>query len=703
MELLNSSTFVTSDTLHAFVVCYSAELYLPNLPVDYCAVTSPDWGGPDNCQVVYDFGKASNVATKNLDKVISSRLQDHPEVWLLLDRFRFPESAVMRLLGEHPSVAGSPHATNSEAACGWLQKNPEVWSGWLQAAQIESVRVEQERIEASQRKTNVTIGALFALESETEQTELATMEIAVNQINQNLAILPMHRLKIVVVDSSTLRYLNRDKTGSAASVYQNVLEAETLVRQLKQAGAVAVVGAGLSSDVLAIHTPMHAADIPLLSHSATKSSLSNISRYPGFARMCTPDNIETQALGALVEALSVQLDGDAGRRQKIGIVACQDAFCSGALIDMQQHLANLDPPIQVSWVLDEQPVQFDETSAAALIDNINAKLTAGCDENSGKDTAVVILLIHGAAALQLLAADGVSSIQTEWIASYSAATLLFNRLEIASQAAHVLTVGPRANPDHPLSSTLSSDSSSWALNVFDGSYAVAHALDALYQSGSALDNGTAFLRHLEQSVNFNGPSGAVQFNADLDRISGYELIDLGGAASTVTFGQWTPDGLSLFGSWRLNSRRTPCAGVAEAMRAQNERKRQEEQEEEARQQKLIWGIVGGILAAILLAAALWFRQKKRAYLPQKIKEARENFLRIAGCIDFKWSSFEQVPEAGLVSAASGLQRSEVSNDQLDVRSGKSHTLQHQKSIGTRASHRGDCTDNTSQHDTEFHE
>ena len=94
-----------------------------------------------------------------LNKLVSARLRALPEVWLLLDRLKLSGTEIFELLREHPGAAVSPHATDTDAACGWLQKNPTKWGPWVAAAQEAAVAAEAARVEASQRKTNVATRA----------------------------------------------------------------------------------------------------------------------------------------------------------------------------------------------------------------------------------------------------------------------------------------------------------------------------------------------------------------------------------------------------------------------------------------------------------------------------------------------------------------------------------------------------------------
>ena len=141
-------------------------------------------------------------------------------------------------------------------------------------------------------------------------------QLAVTEINANSTVLGGATLALTVHDHGHIRAVSRSQEG-----YETTLNtfASGLVDNIEAAAAVGVVGAGYSSDVMALAQPLlHGAKLPLISQSATAPSLSNTSAYPGFGRLCTPDHQQGAAMAATVAEFGWN---------RIGLVHCPGVYC----------------------------------------------------------------------------------------------------------------------------------------------------------------------------------------------------------------------------------------------------------------------------------------------------------------------------------------------------------------------------------------
>ena len=66
----------------------------------------------------------------------------------------------------------------------------------------------------------------------------------------------------------------------------------------------------------------------------------------------------------------------------------------------------------------------------------------------------------------------------------------------------------------------------FALTAYDAVWSLAHAIEATQDAGDSIHNSTALLHHM-RGVEFEGASGDVRFDAELDRIGGYDLVQVG--------------------------------------------------------------------------------------------------------------------------------------------------------------------------------
>ena len=133
-------------------------------------------------------------------------------------------------------------------------------------------------------------------------------------------------------------------------------------------------------------------------------------------------------------------------------------------------------------------------------------------------------------------------------------------------------------------------------------------MDAVLQSTGEMnfDDGAAILQEL-RLVNFDGPSGAVNFNDDMNRVAGYDMLS-SCDSGMQKIGQWLiSSGLLKNGNTPTVGPNTPCKKVAEALAA-------ETADEEAASRRIVIGLTVAAAALILLCGvARHCRNKMRTH------------------------------------------------------------------------------------------
>lgn len=109
-----------------------------------------------------------------------------------------------------------------------------------------------------------------------DNLEVMAALVAIEQVNVDSTLLPEVRLQ--AQNHSLMMSMIRSLATDADYAYLKSHVAKQLVENLLAEGSVAAVGAGWSSDVLALSPHLTAAGIPLISPSATASQLSNLTR-----------------------------------------------------------------------------------------------------------------------------------------------------------------------------------------------------------------------------------------------------------------------------------------------------------------------------------------------------------------------------------------------------------------------------------------
>jgi ABC-type branched-subunit amino acid transport system substrate-binding protein/ABC-type proline/glycine betaine transport system substrate-binding protein len=487
------------------------KLGLPNDDTSFCELK---WG-TSWCQ----------QTSQRVQKLLNAKLEARvPSAWSLLNSFHISNAHIDTLLVKSPSTSGSAFSTHEQAACAWLTQNRELWAPWISAAQ-----------EVAQRRTNVTIALVWPqlvteLEgTEQEKLEQAAVQLALERINADSSLLPSIRLQPFIHPSgvSVLRSLGADTHYSG---FQTVA-ARQMVADLVQAGAVAAVGAGWSSENLVLAPHLRAAGLPIISHSATAGVLSNSTEYPFFARACPADTLQGAALADLIAHYGWN---------SVGVVHCDDAYCVGLLRDLKSNLAQ---DIMSTKMVSERGMQSQD-SIRAVVSEIHNEI-ASCkekDASRGEKSAVLVLLVHDDAAesitreiRQLSTSLNIDLLATESIGSSIPGPFIRNsgmislRLPISSGGEVTAALGQKVGLG-------------FVLTAYDATWALAHAIHGAIQRGADLHAGSfgkELLRDL-RNVSFNGASGAVSFDSNLDRKMGYEIVRDTAHAGRIQIGKWTP-------------------------------------------------------------------------------------------------------------------------------------------------------------------
>ena len=184
-----------------------------------------------------------------------------------------------------------------------------MWKPWVEKAYADSLI-----------QWNVSVGALFSLADRFDTIEYNAALRALDHVNADKTILQNIHLNLVLVDISVHREVSQQYKAA---------EVLDIVKQLQAAEAVASIGAGWSADVKDLSPVVHNAQHALLSASATASFLSNKTLYPGFGRLCPPDNAQAAAIVAAIQHFGFR---------KVVIVHCEDAYCMGLLQNVEEGL-----------------------------------------------------------------------------------------------------------------------------------------------------------------------------------------------------------------------------------------------------------------------------------------------------------------------------------------------------------------------------
>jgi ABC-type branched-subunit amino acid transport system substrate-binding protein len=390
---------------------------------------------------------------------------------------------------------------------------------------------------------NISVALLFPRIGDSRAAyQLAAAQLAIECINEG-DLLPHHNLEAIEIDTALLRELK-------GSVFEYTQVDQ--IGQLLDLGRVATaVGAGYSSDVVALAPVL--GDTLLLSPSASAATLSNSSAFPTFGRLVMPDDQQSIALADVVQYGHGQLGW-----KKVGIVQCDDLYCSDLAQGTREQLANHG----ITDVTELGTIRVT-TGEVVHADNIRSSLAAvrqwlqDCNGVPEDVVAVVLLLAHDTEGQILLEMAAEEDLPTSWLCSEAIGSA---SLRAAAAQSGVIALAPGGlDPSHELYTTLAAQlpeaaGHPFALRAFDAVYVIAHAIRALLDGGGSVDNVTAAtaLARSARVVAFQGASGDVRLDEKLDRVGSYDIMQFKRAqvngssvAQAARIGEWNAEGRSI--------------------------------------------------------------------------------------------------------------------------------------------------------------
>ena len=351
----------------------------------------------------------------------------------------------------------------------------------------------------------------------------------------------------------------RALSGDEKLTNYRAAQADAIVTELVAAGVVATVGAGWSSDVLAVSPALHAAGIPLLSHTATLSALSNASKYPLFGRMCPPDSQQSMALADTVKHFGWQ---------RIALIHCNDAYCRSLASATERWLGENGLSVDLVREMDNQP---SSTDVEQVLDEVEGRFTSDCEGANVADQAVVLLTVHQLLGRELVMRAAAREMKTTWLAADGISANPGSEAENDGQKVLVLShsFDPTLQPGRyqALQDAIPEPVTAGIAFAYDAVWSIAHAMAAIQAAGTAaVDNSTAIASAL-YDVEFHGVSGDVSFDDSLDRAGGYDLLFFDGRSERRSpVGSWVKRqrALLLFGgtNFSLTEAGQPCVAAA---------------------------------------------------------------------------------------------------------------------------------------------
>jgi serine/threonine-protein kinase len=411
----------------------------------------------------------------------------------------------------------------------WL-KLALVFTSWIMSAQA----------------TNVTIVGLYA--SGTDDVPSTAYKIAaalaVEAVNANATVLKHTYLMLSVVDHSVLRAVSAADPSYSA---QRDAFAAYIVDNIIDLGAVGVVGAGYSSDVEVLAPLLYRAGLPLLSHSATASRLSNTTKFPGFARVCPPSWLEATAMADTIHSFGWS---------RVGLLYCDDIYCAGLAQDFRDALEKVG--LHVDFEL-RVPTYTSPDRVQVYVKFIHDKILSACaaaNDGSGQVAVVTALFLHNPEIVLASSAD----LPTAWIGDTSIG-VKFGFHGPATRSSGIFALRPTETSSNARRESLLkilpvNGNDGYVRAAYDAVWALALAMDAVEVSGEVMDNANILAQLRE--VRFRGATGFVAFDNHLDPVgstSQYDVVQFNNdTQATDVVGEWSLDaGVTAFSSPKRGS------------------------------------------------------------------------------------------------------------------------------------------------------
>uniref|UniRef100_A0A8C8LLN8 Olfactory receptor C family, v1 n=1 Tax=Oncorhynchus tshawytscha TaxID=74940 RepID=A0A8C8LLN8_ONCTS len=350
---------------------------------------------------------------------------------------------------------------------------------------------------------------------------LATMRLAVEEINQSEQLLPNHTLGYKIFDSCATPV-------TALRAVLAVLNGHSEEQSPMCSGAsplIAMVGESGSSQSIVLSRTLQPFRIPMISYFSTCSCLSDRKEYPTFFRVVPNDDYQVKAIASLLQRFGWKW---------IGVIREDHDYGHFALQGLKREIENTD----VCLAYDEMiPKDYSRERVLQILEVMR------------HSTARVVIVFSGEGELYPFLKEFVKQniTGTQWVASEAWVTanvlaetypFLDGTIGFAIRSGKVpglrdylQTVNPHRYPFNPLVQQLV------AYNVYKAVYAIAHSLHNLLhcQAGAGPFHNRSCahstnvhpwqLQQYLQDVSFNVSGENMNFDQKGDAIPSYDLIN----------------------------------------------------------------------------------------------------------------------------------------------------------------------------------
>eukprot|EP00960_Hanusia_phi_P066310 766373-Hanusia_phi.AAC.3 len=362
----------------------------------------------------------------------------------------------------------------------------------------------------------------------------AAAMVAAMMINEDQTLLSGIDFRLEIGDTSAVRAISQNgflTAGNFQLVRQNAMSA--IVKNLSVNGATAVVGPGFSSETLLTLTAMKNLDLNMfdISYSSTSDVLSNMTKYPNFARTCPSDNLQGQAIADVLGHF---------QWKRCQLIGCQDVYCTGLAQKFLLRSQELGIVVEQTY--------FWEFGNPSGTRSLLTNMYQNCS-----NSRLYILAMHNTDALELfdaanaigaagdiiwLGSESVTSLASGLPVGYLGMKVGFN--ETSPQFKRMTDFWGKLDPnEYPGLKNVYTNP--YLVLSYDATYAIARAFDIMIKKEKSIINVTA-IEETFRSLRFNGASGLVSFSQNLDPSDAkyealYDLVNTN-RNGTVSVAQW---------------------------------------------------------------------------------------------------------------------------------------------------------------------
>eukprot|EP00960_Hanusia_phi_P067534 766649-Hanusia_phi.AAC.6 len=398
---------------------------------------------------------------------------------------------------------------------------------WTSAAGVQLDQQQLQVILTGKPESFINVGGIFQYWS---RDHAAAALVAVERINRNVSFLPGIRLNLELQNITPVRAIppqNYLKTFFFEAVMSNLTSPPP-----GAAPAIAAAGVGYSNDV-EVFSPLFTHDKRLLvSHTAASPTFSNKTLYPFFSRVCYSSAVEAIALADLTAFL---------KASSIKLITCDDSYCQGLANHFKARIKANAVKVVDELVLATAENSFvADNNGVVLMQNFALKTC---------NTTVIVLCIHYYIAEQIFIAFNQLNLTSNfsWIAGEDVSTANPALLPNGILSLRSYIPDPSTQLDAMINYWKQLDVSGYdavmqsyfrsglqemvdrgqehiyIVFAYDAIYAIAHAIRNLVRQGYVIFDGVQ-VKDALRSVRFDGASGSVSFDQNLDRLGGSYLV-----------------------------------------------------------------------------------------------------------------------------------------------------------------------------------